>query len=132
MLSLHALKSPTETLALSLTQPKLSLPFLPLSFSSFPSLSAATPATDAPSTASASSAVPTPVVVIDNTSDSFATVVTVKYGGLLGELLDTTAALKSLGLNIRKAKVSAADGSKTFFITDAATSEKVICGFKRR
>ena len=84
----------------------------------------ATPATDAPSSTSAS-AVPTPLVVIDNTSDSFATVVTLKFGDRLGELLDTVAALRNLGLNIRRAKVSAAGGANKFFITDAATSEKV-------
>jgi hypothetical protein len=32
---------------------------------------------------------PTPVVKIDNTSDAFATVVSVEYGEKLGELLET-------------------------------------------
>jgi len=86
--------------------------------------SSATPATDAPS-AAPSSSVPTPLVVIDNTSDSFATVVTVKFGDRLGELLDTVAALRNLGLNIRRAKVSAAGGANKFFITDSKSSEKV-------
>jgi len=40
-------------------------------------------------------------------------------------LLDTTAALKRLGLNIRRAKVASADGSNKFYITAAGTSEEV-------
>lgn len=92
------------------------LPFNPLH-----SLAASAPA------ASPSSAVPTPVVAIDNTSDSFATVVTISFGDRLGELLDTTAALRNLGLNIRRAKLAAAPGAPNkFYITDAATSEKIV------
>jgi hypothetical protein len=68
--------------------------------------------------------------------------VTVEFGDRLGELLDTMTALKNLGLDIRKAKVdvaaaaAAAAGNNgtgaarskpsTFFITEAATSEKVL------
>lgn len=37
----------------------------------------------------ATAAVPEVVVRIDNESDPFATIVTVEYGDLLGELLDT-------------------------------------------
>ena len=120
-------KSPTDPrFPLVLTRPQKTFLFLSLSLFLFLfSLPcSATPATDAPSSTSAS-AVPTPLVVIDNTSDSFATVVTLKFGDRLGELLDTVAALRNLGLNIRRAKVSAAGGANKFFITDAATSEKV-------
>lgn len=71
---------------------------------------------------------PTPVVKIDNTTDPFATIVTVEFGDRLGELLDTMRALRNLGLNIKKAKLSsdAKDKVNKFFITDAATSEKVV------
>jgi UTP:GlnB (protein PII) uridylyltransferase len=68
--------------------------------------------------------------------------VTVEFGDRLGELLDTMTALKNLGLDIRKAKVdvaaaaAAAAGNNgtgaprskpsTFYITEQATSEKVL------
>lgn len=53
--------------------------------------------------------------------------VTISFGDRLGELLDTTAALRNLGLNIRRAKLAAAPGAPNkFFITDAATSEKIV------
>jgi UTP:GlnB (protein PII) uridylyltransferase len=75
--------------------------------------------------------IPVPVVKIDNESDPFATIVTVEFGDYLGELLDTIAALKSLGLNIRRAKVKIGESSSNkspnkFYITDSRTSEKVI------
>lgn len=73
----------------------------------------------------AAPSVPKPVIAIDNTSDSFATVVRISYGDRLGELLDTTAALRNLGLNIRRAKLGTACGENKFYITDARTSEKV-------
>ena len=63
---------------------------------------------------------------MDNLSDPFATVVTISFGDRLGDLLDTTAALRNLGLNIRRAKLSTAGGDNTFYITEAATSEKIV------
>ncbi|KAL6782768.1 CGL93 [Auxenochlorella protothecoides x Auxenochlorella symbiontica] len=64
-------------------------------------------------------------VKIDNHSEPFATLVTINYGNKLGELLDTVAALKSLGLNITRAKLRST-GTHKFYITDAETSEKVV------
>lgn len=71
---------------------------------------------------------PTPVVRIDNTTDPFATLVTVEYGDRLGELLETVTALKNLNLNIRRAKLSQKGSNtvNTFFITEADTSEKIV------
>ena len=47
-----------------------------------------------------------PVVLIDNTADPLATVVTVSFGDVLGQLLDTCEALRRLGLNINRADVT--------------------------
>lgn len=73
---------------------------------------------------------PKPIVKIDNQHDPFATVVSIQYGNKLGELTDTTAALKNLGLNIRRAKIKKTADDKMiinkFYITDAVTSEKVL------
>jgi UTP:GlnB (protein PII) uridylyltransferase len=71
--------------------------------------------------------VPTPIVKIDNKVDNFATVLSVEFGNELGELLDTTRALKNLGLNIRRAKIRPGDSGKLhkFYITDAGTAEKI-------
>lgn len=53
-----------------------------------------------------------------------------EFGDILGDLLDTTAALKSLGVNIRRAKLTAAGecGNQVhkFYLTDARTSEKIV------
>lgn len=68
----------------------------------------------------------TPAVRIDNTSDPFATVVTVEFGDELGELLETITALKNLALNIRSAKLGAKKNFNTFYVTDADTSEKIL------
>ena len=72
--------------------------------------------------------VPEPKILIDNQSDPFATIVSLEYGDLLGDLADTTAALKSHNLNIRRAKIRTKNGMAVhrFFITDARTSEKVV------
>lgn len=72
--------------------------------------------------------VPEPKILIDNQSDPFATVVSLEYGDLLGDLADTTAALKSHNLNIRRAKIRTKNGMAVhkFYITDARTSEKVV------
>lgn len=74
------------------------------------------------------SSVPEPIVKIDNHTDPFATIVTIEFGDILGDLADTTASLRNLGLNIRRAKVQAGETGTVhkFFITDARTSEKVI------
>eukprot|EP00891_Asterochloris_glomerata_P004493 jgi/Astpho2/4493/e_gw1.00067.472.1_t len=71
---------------------------------------------------------PKPSVKIDNQTDPFATVVSIKYGDKLGELLDTTAALRNLGLNIRRAKVARKGDQITnkFYITDQKSSEKIV------
>ena len=66
-----------------------------------------------------------PVVLIDNTADPLATVVTVSFGELLGQLLDTCESLRRLGLNINRAEVTEGSPANTFYITDAATSEKI-------
>ena len=71
---------------------------------------------------------PVPIVIIDNKSDMFATVVEVSFGNYLGELLDTVAALKNLGLDINKGDVQmSGDSTKTskFYVLDRDTGEKV-------
>ena len=70
---------------------------------------------------------PVPKVIIDNKSDAFATVLEVSFGEYLGELLDTVAALKNLGLDISRGEVSMEGKNKTskFYVVDRATSEKV-------
>ena len=67
-----------------------------------------------------------PVVLIDNTADPLATVVTVSFGDVLGQLLDTCESLRRLGLNINRAEVTEGSPANTFYITDASTSEKII------
>jgi len=74
-----------------------------------------------------------PTVKIDNTSDPLATVVTIEFADVLGELLDTMAALKDLGLNIKKMSMDCTSEEaevcsleKVFYVTDAKTSEKVV------
>lgn len=79
----------------------------------------------------ASATKPEPVVKIDNTSDSFATVVTVELGDQITEMLGTITALKNLGLNIRRAKVAMGEegSSRTrnkFYLTEATTSDKIV------
>ncbi|PRW60057.1 hypothetical protein C2E21_1907 isoform A [Chlorella sorokiniana] len=69
--------------------------------------------------------VPEPVVKIDNEADPFATVVTIQFGDRLGELLDTVASLRGLGLNIRRAKLKQGQEHR-FYVTDERTSEKVV------
>ena len=70
---------------------------------------------------------PVPKVIIDNKSDAFATVVEVSFGDYLGELLDTVASLKNLGLDINRGEVAMGDGTKTskFYVLDHDTGEKV-------
>lgn len=84
---------------------------------------------------------PLPPPLLTTTPNTPNQQVTVEFGDRLGELLDTMTALKNLGLDIRKAKVDVAaaaaaaagnNGSgarskpSTFYITEAATSEKVL------
>lgn len=59
-------------------------------------------------------------------SDPLATVVSVKFGEFLGELLDTTQALKNLGLDITRAELNADGNRNRFYVTDAKTSEKIV------
>lgn len=80
---------------------------------------------EAATNGTSSAAVPEPVVKIDNETDPFATIVSIEFGDRLGELLDTVASLKALGLNIRRAKLKSGKEQK-FYVTDARTSEKVV------
>nr|AFK37203.1 unknown [Medicago truncatula] len=50
--------------------------------------------------------VPMPIVLIDQDSDSEATIVQLSFGDRLGALLDTMKALKDLGLDVSKGTVS--------------------------
>lgn len=70
---------------------------------------------------------PVPVVHIDQHSDPDATVVELSFGDRLGALLDTTKALKNLGLNVVKAKVTTDElqAKNKFYITRADTGNKV-------
>ncbi|CAI5459611.1 unnamed protein product [Closterium sp. Yama58-4] len=63
--------------------------------------------------------VPVPVVVIDNHSEANATVVQLEFGDRLGALMDTMAALRSLGLNVVKGRVTTVGSvaRNTFTIT---------------
>lgn len=70
---------------------------------------------------------PVPKVIIDNKSDAFATVLEVTFGTYLGELVDTIAALKNLGLDINRGEVTMGGDEKTsrFYVLDRDTGEKV-------
>ncbi|XP_059665907.1 ACT domain-containing protein ACR12 isoform X2 [Cornus florida] len=71
--------------------------------------------------------VPMPIVLIDQDSDSDATIVQVSFGDRLGALIDTMKALKDLGLDVAKGTVTT-EGSVTqtkFFITRLITGRKV-------
>lgn len=65
-------------------------------------------------------------MIIDNQSDPFATIVEVSFGDVLGSLLDTCEALRNLGLNINRAEVTECENPNKFYITDEATSEKIV------
>lgn len=68
-----------------------------------------------------------PTVKIDNIHDPFATLVKVNVGDA-SEMLDTVTALKTLGLNIKRATM-AQDGDdmrNVFYLTDSETSEKIV------
>ncbi|WVY97477.1 hypothetical protein V8G54_029628 [Vigna mungo] len=65
--------------------------------------------------------VPMPIVLIDQDSDSEATIVQLSFGDRLGALLDTMKALKDLGLDVSKGTVSTEGSVKQtkFFITQS-------------
>lgn len=86
-------------------------------------VTAATPAQTSPVSGTA---LPPPEVHIDNLSDPLATIVTVKFGDFLGELLDTTQALKNLGLDIVRAELAGDNNRNRFYVTDAKTSDKIV------
>ncbi|CAJ1977592.1 unnamed protein product [Sphenostylis stenocarpa] len=71
--------------------------------------------------------VPMPMVLIDQDSDSEATIVQLSFGDRLGALLDTMKALKDLGLDVSKGTVSTEGLVKQtkFFITQSDTGRKV-------
>jgi UTP:GlnB (protein PII) uridylyltransferase len=71
--------------------------------------------------------VPMPVVLIDQDSDSEATIVQVSFGDRLGALIDTMKALKELGLDVAKGTVTTEESvtQTKFFIKNALTGRKV-------
>ncbi|XXG62872.1 hypothetical protein AAC387_Pa05g1170 [Persea americana] len=73
--------------------------------------------------------VPKPIIVIDQDSDSDATIVQVSFGDRLGALLDTMRALKDLGLDVAKGTVTTDSEASViqtkFFITRLDTGRKV-------
>ncbi|XP_021296539.1 ACT domain-containing protein ACR12 isoform X2 [Herrania umbratica] len=71
--------------------------------------------------------IPMPIVLIDQDSDSEATIVQLSFGDRLGALIDTMRALKELGLDVAKGTVLT-EGSVTqtkFFIMRLDTGRKV-------
>ncbi|GLT50086.1 hypothetical protein SLA2020_235970 [Shorea laevis] len=71
--------------------------------------------------------VPLPIVLIDQDSDSDATIVQLSFGDRLGALIDTMKALKELGLDVAKGTVLTEGSVKQtkFFITRLDTGRKV-------
>ncbi|XP_038690710.1 ACT domain-containing protein ACR12-like isoform X1 [Tripterygium wilfordii] len=71
--------------------------------------------------------VPMPIVLIDQDSDSDATIVQLSFGDRLGALLDTIKSLKDLGLDVSKGTVVTEGSVKQtkFFITRLDTGRKV-------
>ncbi|GFZ11214.1 ACT domain-containing protein [Actinidia rufa] len=71
--------------------------------------------------------VPMPIVLIDQDSDSDATIVQVSFGDRLGALIDTMKALRDLGLDVAKGTVTTEGSEKQtkFFITRLPTGRKV-------
>ncbi|KAB2594974.1 hypothetical protein D8674_030424 [Pyrus ussuriensis x Pyrus communis] len=70
---------------------------------------------------------PMPVVMIDQDSDSDATIVQLSFGDRLGALIDTMNALKDLGLDVAKGTVTTEGPVKQtkFYITRLDTGRKV-------
>ncbi|XVE90888.1 hypothetical protein DITRI_Ditri20bG0112400 [Diplodiscus trichospermus] len=71
--------------------------------------------------------IPMPIVLIDQDSDSEATIVQLSFGDRLGALIDTMKALKGLGLDVAKGTVVTEGSVKQtkFFITRLDTGRKV-------
>ncbi|GMJ11844.1 ACT domain repeats 12 [Hibiscus trionum] len=71
--------------------------------------------------------IPMPIVLIDQDSDSEATVVQLSFGDRLGALIDTMRALKDLGLDVSKGTVATEGPVKQtkFFITRSDNGRKV-------
>lgn len=71
--------------------------------------------------------IPMPMVLIDQNSDSEATIVQLSFGDRLGALIDTMNALKDLGLDVSKGTVSTEGSVKQtkLFITQSNTGRKV-------
>ncbi|XP_015876368.2 ACT domain-containing protein ACR12 isoform X1 [Ziziphus jujuba] len=71
--------------------------------------------------------VPMPIVMIDQDSDSDATIAQLSFGDRLGALIDTMRALKDLGLDVAKGTVTTEGSVKQtkFFITRLDTGRKV-------
>ncbi|XWS56872.1 hypothetical protein CRYUN_Cryun09bG0122700 [Craigia yunnanensis] len=71
--------------------------------------------------------IPMPIVLIDQDSDSEATIVQLSFGDRLGALIDTMRALKDLGLDVAKGTVVTEGSVKQtkFFITRLDTGRKV-------
>lgn len=71
--------------------------------------------------------IPMPIVMIDQASDSDATIVQVSFGDRLGALIDTMKALKDLGLDVAKGTVTTEGSAKQtkFLIKRLATGRKV-------
>jgi len=68
---------------------------------------------------------PNPEVIIDNMADPGATIVTVRFGNYLEDLVDTCSALRALNLNVVRAKLCDETNRNTFYITNLADGEKV-------
>ncbi|KAI4384082.1 hypothetical protein MLD38_009849 [Melastoma candidum] len=75
----------------------------------------------------ATDGVPMPIVLIDQDSDSEATIVQLSFGDRLGALIDTMRALKDLGLDVSKGSVVTEGPVKQtkFYITRLDTGRKV-------
>ncbi|XVE99051.1 hypothetical protein REPUB_Repub03eG0163400 [Reevesia pubescens] len=71
--------------------------------------------------------IPKPIVLINQDSDSEATIVQLSFGDRLGALIDTMRALKDLGLDVAKGTVVTEGSVKQtkFFITRLDTGRKV-------
>ncbi|XP_021908569.1 ACT domain-containing protein ACR12-like [Carica papaya] len=71
--------------------------------------------------------IPMPIVLIDQDSDSEATIVQISFGDRLGALIDTMRALKDLELDVAKGTVSTEGPVKQtkFFITRLDSGRKV-------
>lgn len=70
---------------------------------------------------------PTPIVIIDQESDPDATIVELSFGNRLGALLDTMQALKELGLNVERSRITV-EGPitrKRFAITRVDNGRKI-------